>query len=153
MEVPSPRRAVRLAVLALASATLVGPAIGTPAAAANGRERALRSYINEARERRGAGELGMRKFLVRAARRHSRFMAVTGQLVHSADLSTYVGDRDWGILGENIGYGPSMEILHEAFMDSPPHRRNALNPRYRHVGVGMAVGLDGRIWVTVLFLG
>jgi uncharacterized protein YkwD len=38
-------------------------------------------------------------------------------------------------------------------MDSPPHRRNALNRRYKKVGVGMAVGDDGRIWVTVLFLG
>ena len=46
-----------------------------------------------------------------------------------------------------------MEALHDAFMDSPPHRRNELNRVYRYVGVGMAVGADGRIWVTVLFLG
>lgn len=153
MESRSPRRAVRAAVLALAAATLVGTTAATPAVAANSSEAELRTYINEARSNRGARQLGMRTFLVRAARRHSRFMANTGQLVHSTDLASYVGNRSWRILGENIGYGPSMEVLHGAFMDSPPHRRNALNRRYKKVGVGMAVGDDGRIWVTVLFLG
>jgi uncharacterized protein YkwD len=153
MESRSPRRAVRAAVLTLAAATLLGTTSATPAAAANSNERELRAYINEARSNRDARELGMRTFLVRAARRHSRSMASTGQLVHSTDLASYVGNRSWRILGENIGYGPSMEVLHDAFMDSPPHRRNALNRRYGKVGVGMAVGDDGRIWVTVLFLG
>lgn len=153
MEPRSPRRAVRAAVLTLVAATLLGTTAATPAGAANTSEHELRAYINEARSNRGARELGMRTFLVRAARRHSRLMANTGQLVHSTDLASYVGNRSWRILGENIGYGPSMEVLHDAFMDSPPHRRNALNRRYGRVGVGMAVGDDGRIWVTVLFLG
>ena len=153
METRSPRRAVRVAVLTLAAATLVGPMAATPAAAANSGEKELRTYINEARDKRGARELAMRSFLVRAARKHSRWMAGTGQLVHSTDLASYAGSRDWRILGENIGYGPSMEVLHDAFMDSTPHRRNALNRRYERVGVGMAVGDDGMIWVTVLFLG
>ncbi len=34
-----------------------------------------------------------------------------------------------------------MDVLHEAFMDSPPHRQNELNREYRHVGVGMRVAL------------
>ena len=153
METRSPRRAVRVAVLALSTATLIGPIAATPAAAANSGEKELRTYINEARDKRGARELAMRSFLVRAARKHSRWMADTGQLVHSTNLASYVGSRDWNILGENIGYGPSMEVLHDAFMDSPPHRRNALNRRYERVGVGMALGDDGMIWVTVLFIG
>jgi uncharacterized protein YkwD len=149
----SPRRIARAAVLTLALATLIGPLAANPAAAANSGEKELRTYVNEARDKRGARELGMRKFLVRAARRHSRQMASSGQLVHSTDLASYVGSRSWSIIGENIGYGPSMDVLHDAFMDSPPHRKNQLNRRYRHVGVGMALGDDGRIWVTVLFLG
>lgn len=153
MESRSSRRAIRAAVLTLAAATLLGASTATPAAAENSGEHELRAYINEARSNRGAGELGMRTFLVRAARRHSRLMANTGQLVHSTDLASYVGNRSWRILGENIGYGPSMEVLHDAFMNSPPHRKNALDRRYGKVGVGMAVGDDGRIWVTVLFLG
>jgi uncharacterized protein YkwD len=153
MESRPPRRAVRAAVLTLAAATLFGTTSATPVAAANSSENELRAYINEARDDRGARRLGMRAFLVRAARQHSRWMAETGQLVHSTDLASYAGNRSWSILGENIGYGPSMDVLHDAFMDSSPHRRNALNRRYEKVGVGMAVGVDGRIWVTVLFLG
>ena len=175
----SPRRIARAAVFTLALATVIGPTTATLAVAAdepnewtrfevtptaygvvrpssskeNAEERELRTYINGARDKRGARRLGMRGFLVRAARRHSRQMAGTGQLVHSTDLASYVGSRDWNILGENIGYGPSMDVLHDAFMDSPPHRKNELNRRYKKVGVGMAVGDDGRIWVTVLFLG
>ncbi|MGH2656415.1 MAG: CAP domain-containing protein [Actinomycetota bacterium] len=153
METRSPRRIVRAAVLTLALATLIGPLAANPAAAANSGEKELRTYVNEARDERGARELGMRKFLVRAARRHSRQMASSGQLVHSTDLASYVGSRSWSIIGENIGYGPSMDVLHDAFMDSPPHRKNQLNRRFRNIGVGMAVGDDGQIWVTVLFLG
>lgn len=149
----SPRRIARAAVLTLALATLIAPLAVSPAAAANSGEKELRTYINEVRDKRGARELGMRAFLVRAARKHSRQMASTGQLVHSTDLASYAGSRDWDILGENIGYGPSMEVLHDAFMDSPPHRKNQLNRRYRQMGVGMAVGDNGQIWVTVLFLG
>jgi uncharacterized protein YkwD len=153
MEARSPHRAARAAVLSLAIAMLVGPMAAGPAAAANHGERELRSYINEVRNDRGVRQLGMRKFLVRAARRHSRQMASTGELVHSQDLAAYAGNRRWKIIGENIGYGPSMDVLHQAFMDSPPHRRNQLNRKYRQVGVGKAVADDGRIWVTVLFLG
>jgi uncharacterized protein YkwD len=184
METRSPHRAARAAVVALAAATLIGPAAAVPAAALTEpspparfegaptswaavppatsskgsskereEERELRTYINQARDSRGARKLGMRSFLIRAARRHSRWMADTEQLVHSSDLASYVGNRDWNVIGENIGVGPSMEVLHDAFMDSPPHRRNALDRRYEHVGVGMALGDDGRIWVTVLFLG
>jgi uncharacterized protein YkwD len=149
----SPRRIARAAVLTLALATLIAPLAASPAAAANSGEKQLRTYINEVRDKRGARELGMRAFLVRAARNHSRQMASTGQLVHSTDLASYAGSRDWDILGENIGYGPSMEVLHDAFMDSPPHRKNQLNRRFRQMGVGMAVGDNGQIWVTVLFLG
>ena len=153
MKTRSPRRAVRATVVILAAATAIGSLEATPAAAARGGERELRAYINEDRDDRGARRLDMRRFLVRAARRHSRRMAHTGQLVHSTDLASYAGSRDWSIIGENVGYGPSMQVLHDAFMDSRPHRRNALDRRYGEVGVGMAVGDDGRIWVTILFLG
>jgi uncharacterized protein YkwD len=179
METRSPRRAVRTTVLALTAVTLIGPTTAGRALAADepaewprfevtpdayvavrpsgsgnkAEEGKLRTYINEARDKRGARRLDRRGFLVRAARRHSRWMADTEQRVHRSDLASYVGNRDWNVIGENIGYGPSMEVLHDAFMASPPHRRNALDRRYKNVGVGMALGDDGRIWVTVLFLG
>jgi uncharacterized protein YkwD len=148
---PSP--APRIALVAALVLALAGPMAASPAAAVNREERQLRSMVNDERDQRRVRTLGMRRFLVRAARNHSRDMASTGTLVHSDDLATVPGDRAWNIIGENIGVGASMDVLHEAFMDSPPHRRNALNRVYRYVGVGMARSADGRIWVTVLFMG
>jgi uncharacterized protein YkwD len=147
---PTPPRVALVAALVLA---LVGPMASAPASAANHDERRLRGMVNEVRDRRSVRVLKMRRFLVREARRHSREMAATEVLAHSTDLAEVGEGRDWRIIGENIGVGFSMDLLHDAFMDSPPHRRNQLNRAYRFVGVGMARGDDGRIWVTVLFMG
>lgn len=153
MDARQARRSPRLViVLALALAT-IGATGSSPAAAANHGERQLRAMVNDTRDHHGRRRLDMRRFLVRAARRHSREMAAAGVLAHSKDLASVGDGRQWRIIGENIGYGPSMDILHEAFLDSPPHRQNELKRAYRYVGVGMAHGADGRIWVTVLFLG
>jgi uncharacterized protein YkwD len=153
MDARSSRWTVRLAIVALLSASLAGPLVAAPVGAANDAERSLRGMVNEARHRRDVHRLRMRRFLVRAARHHSREMAATSSLEHSDDLASVAGDRPWRIIGENIGFGPSMDVLYDAFMESPPHRQNQLNRAYRYVGVGMARGTDGRIWVTVLFLG
>lgn len=85
------------------------------------------------------------------ARRHSLRMAREGRLYHSTDLTRRV--RRWRYLGENVGVGPSIEDLQQAFMDSPPHRQNILSGRYRDVGVGVVKDSYGTYWVTVIFRG
>jgi uncharacterized protein YkwD len=153
MDARSTRRTPRLViVLALALAT-IGPMAASPAAAASDNERQLRSMVNDTRDQHDVRRLRMRRFLVQAARRHSQEMAATGVLEHSDDLAAVGEGRDWNIIGENIGYGPSVDLLHDAFLNSPPHRKNELNRVYRDVGVGMAQSADGRYWVTVLFMG
>lgn len=45
------------------------------------------------------------------------------------------------VIGENIAAGQtSTENVMEAWMHSSDHRRNILEPRYTHLGVGLAVG-------------
>ena len=46
--------------------------------------------------------------------------------------------------------GYSVRELHRAFLRSPAHRANILDPRKRVVGVGL-VSSGGRLWVTELF--
>ncbi|HET7481500.1 MAG TPA: CAP domain-containing protein, partial [Actinomycetota bacterium] len=46
--------------------------------------------------------------------------------------------------------GTEVHSLHRAFMESPPHRANVLDKRFRYLGVGVARDGD-MIWVTVLF--
>lgn len=45
------------------------------------------------------------------------------------------------VIGENLAAGQtSVENVMEAWMHSSDHRRNILEPRYTHLGVGLAVG-------------
>jgi uncharacterized protein YkwD len=147
------RGVARLAVLTALTVGLVGPLAAGPAAAANTDERQLQVMVNDTRDKHDVGSLQMRRFLVRAARRHSQEMASTGVLEHTDNLASVGKGRQWKIIGENVGYGPSVDILHDAFLNSPPHRENELNAEYRWVGVGFAQDADGKYWVTVLFMG
>jgi uncharacterized protein YkwD len=78
-------------------------------------------------------------------------MAGQGRLYHSSDLTRRVSN--WRYLGENVGVGPSIEDLQDAFMGSPPHRRNILKNAYDDVGVGIVKDSNGTYWVTVVFRG
>ena len=87
------------------------------------------------------------------ARRHSLAMARAGALFHTTDVNVYLGEIDWHIWGENVGYTPGdVAGLQQAFMHSPPHRENILNRAFQRVAIG-AVRVDGTLWVTVFFYG
>lgn len=49
--------------------------------------------------------------------------------------------------GENVGYDRSPEAVQKAYMNSPGHRRNVLDRKWTHVGVGAAQ--RGNRWFTV----
>src|SRR5205814_7191192 len=53
-------------------------------------------------------------------------------------------------LAENVGYGPSFDATTSAFYSSPTHRANILG-NFTVVGVGVATGSDGTVWVTEEF--
>ncbi len=46
--------------------------------------------------------------------------------------------QDWYRLGENVGNGGSIQQVHTAFLDSPLHRANVLDPSFSSMG-GAAV--------------
>ena len=51
--------------------------------------------------------------------------------------------RSWS-LGENLGWGSGRlatpNEIHDAWMVSSAHRRNILNRRFRHIGIGVVTG-------------
>lgn len=49
--------------------------------------------------------------------------------------------------GENVGYNTSVEAVQAGYMSSPTHRRNVLDRRWTHVGLGAAK--NGNRWFTV----
>ena len=82
----------------------------------------------------------------------AQHMARTGVLEHTGggtklDTSGVTG---WCRYGENVGKGPSLQGVHDAFMASPPHKANILGGWHR---IGTGVYKSGRTyWVVEIFL-
>jgi len=70
-------------------------------------------------------------------------------------VSDLVGDSgyEYIILGENLALGnfKDEEALLQAWMDSPGHRENILNPAYSEIGISVIKGeFEGRtVWIAV----
>lgn len=106
--------------------------------------------INGERARVGLPALIVDAGLTQYAVDWSRHMAATGSLQHS-DISSLLGV--WGIIGENIGLGPTAEVIFELLLSSPAHYANIVNPAFTHIGVGAVVDGSGQIWTTHVFGG
>jgi uncharacterized protein YkwD len=147
------RAAIRPAVLALTtallSATLLGAFLLAPpgAAATSSREAKLIAKINHARAVHGLRALRTKPGLMRYAGQHSADMAARHDLYHTTNFGVVCC---WSAIGENIAYNSTVRRVHRAFMGSPGHRANILNPHMRRVGVGI-VERGGRLWVTEIF--
>lgn len=134
---------------------LLAPGIATDharAAASEARRDQMLVLTNEARATHDKAVLALNAKLSRYATRHSRQMANAGTLFHTEDLADKLSGLDWSMGGENVGVGPSLTDLQEAFMGSKTHRRNILRNGYDHAAIGI-VKSDGNLWVTVIFYG
>lgn len=105
--------------------------------------------INSLRASRGLGAVQQHGVLTAKAQAWAAHMAATGCLCHS-NLSDGV-TVGWSKLGENVGRGPSVGSLHDAFVNSPAHQANMLDGRFGYVGVGVAHG-GGQMWVAEVFM-
>jgi uncharacterized protein YkwD len=112
----------------------------------------LLQLTNEARDHKDRAALVLDAKLSRYAVKHSREMAEAGGLFHTEDLADKLGQRDWSMGGENVGYGSSLTDVQAAFMGSKFHRRNILQTGFDHTAIGV-VESDGNLWVTVIFYG
>jgi uncharacterized protein YkwD len=119
----------------------------------NGRrvQHAVLCLVNEHRRARRLPALTEERHLRLAAARYSRLMVRLGFFAHvSPSGSSFIqrivsaGYRRWTRLAENLGWGDGLmatpEAIVQAWMASPPHRHNLLDPRLRQIGVGIAAG-------------
>jgi len=138
---------VATTLLALvASLGLAGPAAAGPD------EGSFIGAINAARQASGLGTLSVRSDLVASARAQAGRCKAAGELFHNPNLGGDVSG--WQVIGENVGVGPAGDwsAINAAFMASPEHRANILDPDFDYVGVGTATDKQGRLWVAEVFI-
>jgi hypothetical protein len=124
-----------------------------PASAANASaESCFVSAINAARSSAGVAPVGTNGDLLGVARAWSGTMASAGHIFHNPAIAD-LAPSNWESLGENVGVGPTCAKIAQAFMDSPEHRRNILDPSYSSVGLGVVDAAGGVMYVTEDFMG
>jgi hypothetical protein len=106
--------------------------------------------LNDLRASRGVGPLGMNGHLTNVARGWSAHMASGGTISHNPNMAAQA-PSNWLRLGENVGMGPSVQSLHDAFVASPPHYQNMVNGYYDSVGAGVVMR-GSTMFVTVNFM-
>jgi uncharacterized protein YkwD len=144
----------------LAAAALVSCASSAGSAEARVSSDAVRArvveLVNSARskgrrcgtERFAATEpLSASRELDEAAASHARDMARRNYFDHRGNDGSQPRDRvlragyQSRLTGENIAFGPeSAEEVVAGWLDSPGHCANIMDPRFRHMGVGLATG-------------
>lgn len=108
-------------------------------------ETKLFQWLNRSRRRAGLRALEPHRKLARIARTHSLDMVRSGFFGHHAPTRgnltqrlkaarlTYLGQAS-----ENLALSTEPGRAHDSLMSSPTHRRNILDPKVTHVGIGAA---------------
>lgn len=122
---------------------LVG--LQSPAGAQAAEEEAFLEKLNETRVELGLSELNLSAELTNLSRIWAAEMAEEGEIFHANPISANM-TSNWLKLGENVGVGPEVGALMDAFIDSPTHYQNIIDPEFTHVGVGVV--WDGDLMFT-----
>jgi hypothetical protein len=137
----------RVAVVAVALLALLGGALGPSRALAGPQD--LTAMTNADRVSRGLRALSTANDLQSFAQQRADEMARTKRLAHTTSLGTKISG--WKRLGENVGRGPTLQEIQTAFMASPSHRENILDPQFTQIGVGVTFDGADYLYVAVIF--
>ena len=115
------------------------------------------SLLNNARSVSGAGGVTHDARLANAAQAHAEDMLRNNYFSHEGLNGSTLGARvraagyTPGHVGENIAQGQQTEAeVFESWMNSSGHRKNNLNPKFNHFGLGTAGSGSQKRWVLVL---
>jgi hypothetical protein len=123
-----------------------------PAGAADGgAEAQFVARINSIRASKGVGPLAVYGELQGIARSWSDQMVANGGISHNPNYANQVS-ADWRKLGENVGVGSDVNTLMNAFINSPAHYKNIVDPEYNYIGVGVSYDASGRMYTTHDFM-
>src|SRR5581483_7784867 len=107
------------------------------------------SLLNQVRSSVGVRPLSVDPRLVSIAQNWSNKMAADQNISHNPNLDAQV-PAGWSVIGENVGMGGDVDAIHNAFVASPHHYENMVEPRYNAVGIAVTRS-NGIIYVTVDF--
>ncbi|MGB5759051.1 MAG: CAP domain-containing protein, partial [Acidimicrobiales bacterium] len=109
--------------------------------------------INQLRTDKGLNPLVVDGELTAQARAWSQSMAAHDQLAHTSNLAGGISSP-WTVLGENVGVHVIHDVsgLFQAFIASPSHYQNLVDPRFQYVGVGVVNTEAGKLWTTHRFM-
>ena len=114
---------------------------------------AMLASVNAERKKAGARPLSPNARLDRAAQRHAEDMLARAYFAHQSPEGKSVRERsreagyEWRMIGENIAEGQfTVPEVMDTWMHSPGHRHNILDPGFRELGVGLALGKSGDGW-------
>ncbi|ARC36184.1 CAP domain-containing protein [Paracoccus yeei] len=162
---PQSLRRSRTAAIGLAALLAALPAGGVlaqgratcPATTAADNQAAA-AATNAQRRARGLAAVAPDPRLAKAAAAHACDMARRGVLSHTGSNGSAPMQRAKAagyaprVIAENVAAGPArLDQAMAMWMRSPPHLANIANAQVRHVGIGRAVGADGRTtyWTAV----
>jgi Cysteine-rich secretory protein family len=145
---------VRWIAIALALSSCVAwgasaPRLGGPTVA----EQYLLSAANAERVQRGLQPLRWDSALYEAASYHAQQMAERETISHQYDGEPELTARGqeagarFSVIAENVAEAPSAILIQEAWMNSPKHRENLLDPRVDSIGIRV-VGREGRLYAV-----
>jgi cysteine-rich secretory family protein len=149
------RTTARFALILLAGLTALSPVICAESGP-TGLQRADRALFDAANRERATRRLQVLRWdeaLARAAREHALLMARMGAISHQfagelglSNRLAQAGTR-FTVAAENVGTAGSPQDLHDAWMKSPPHRANLLDPKVDAVGIA-SVERNGLIYAV-----
>lgn len=109
--------------------------------------------LNRARTENGLEPVTMDPTIREVARRYSVTMFQLGYFAHLGEDGSSPFDRmraggaTFRAAGENLALAPTVQVAHDGLMNSPGHRANILNERYRRIGIGVADGgMHGKMY-------
>ncbi|MGE3270670.1 MAG: CvpA family protein [Chloroflexota bacterium] len=117
-------------------------------------EAQMLTLLNQSRAENGLEPLTMDPTIREVARGYAVTMFQQGFFAHIGQDGTSPFDRmraggvSFRAAGENLALAPTVQVAHDGLMNSPGHRANILNGRYRRVGIGVADGgMHGKMYV------
>jgi hypothetical protein len=141
-----------LLLLSLIASFVVGVSARADASADNpaADEAQFVAMVNQTRASVGVAPLAVDGQLTALARQHAQVMADAGTIFHANPISAGV-TAPWIKLGENVGTGPSVPPVMTAFINSPKHYANIVDPAFTFIGVGV-VWVGPQMFTTHRFM-